>query len=69
MGWCNSGAAACVSSLRGRSQCGPAGAGIPAGDAGCLLDTLTEHYSSPGRLADYRWRFERISGGQGKICP
>ena len=27
---------------------------------GVLLDTLTEHYSSPGRLADYRRRFERI---------
>ena len=28
---------------------------------GVLLDTMTEHYSSPGRLADYRRRFERIS--------
>ena len=28
---------------------------------GVLLDTLTEHYSSPGRFADYRRRFERIS--------
>ena len=26
-----------------------------------LLDALTEHYSSPGRLADYRRRFERVS--------
>ena len=29
-----------------------------------LLDTLREHYSSPGRLADYRWQFERISRGR-----
>ena len=28
---------------------------------GVLLDALTEHYSSPGRLADYRRRFERVS--------
>ena len=28
---------------------------------GVLLDTMTEHYSSPGRLADYRRRFEGIS--------
>ena len=28
---------------------------------GVLLDTLSEHYSSPGKLADYRRRFERIS--------
>ena len=30
-----------------------------------LLDVLTEHYSSPGRLADYRRRFERVSRGPG----
>ena len=29
--------------------------------SGVLLDVLTEHYSSPGRLADYRRRFERVS--------
>ena len=28
---------------------------------GSLVDALTEHYSSPGRLADYRRRFERVS--------
>ena len=28
---------------------------------GGLVDALTEHYSSPGRLADYRRRFERVS--------
>ena len=28
---------------------------------GVLLDMLPEHYSSPRRLADYRWRFGRIS--------
>ena len=33
---------------------------------GVLLDTLTEHYSSPGRLADYRRRFERISRKPGE---
>ena len=25
------------------------------------MDALTEHYSSPGRLSDYRRRFERVS--------
>ena len=34
--------------------------------SGVLLDTLTEHYSSPGRLADYRRRFERISQRPGE---
>ena len=29
--------------------------------SGVLLDVLTEHYSSPGRLADYRRRFEKVS--------
>ena len=29
--------------------------------SGVLLDVLTEHYNSPGRLADYRRRFERAS--------
>ena len=29
--------------------------------SGVLLDALTEHYSSPGRLADHRLRFERVS--------
>ena len=28
---------------------------------GVLLDALTEHYSSPGRLADYGRQFERVS--------
>ena len=28
---------------------------------GGLVDALTEHYSSPGRLADHRRRFERVS--------
>ena len=28
---------------------------------GGLVDALTEHYSSPGRLADYQRRFERAS--------
>ena len=28
---------------------------------GGLVDALTEHYSSPGRLADYWRRFERVS--------
>ena len=29
--------------------------------SGVLLDALTEHYSSPGRLGDYRSHFERVS--------
>ena len=29
--------------------------------SGVLLDELTEHYCSPGRLADYRRRFKRVS--------
>ena len=29
--------------------------------SGVLLDVFTEHYSSPGRLADYRRQFERFS--------
>ena len=29
--------------------------------SGVLLDALTEHYCSPGRLADYRRQFERVS--------
>ena len=29
--------------------------------SGVLMDALTEHYSSPGRLADYRRHFVRIS--------
>ena len=33
---------------------------------GVLLDTLTEHHSSPGRSADYRRRFERISRRPGE---
>ena len=33
---------------------------------GVLLDTLSEHYSSPGRLVDYRRRFERISRRPGE---
>ena len=33
---------------------------------GVLLDTLTEHYSSPGRLADNRRRFERVSRKPGE---
>ena len=28
---------------------------------GVLFDALTEHYSSPGRLADYGRQFERVS--------
>ena len=61
MGWCDGGAAALVSPGGGRSECGPAGAGTPAGVAEGLVDALTEHYSSPGRLADCRRRFERAS--------
>ena len=33
--------------------------------SGVLLDALTEHYSSPGRLADYRRQFERVSRSPG----
>ena len=33
---------------------------------GVLLDALRENYSSPGRLADYRRRFERISRRPGE---
>ena len=33
---------------------------------GVLLEAMTEHYSSPGRLADYRRRFERISRRPGE---
>ena len=29
--------------------------------SGVVLDVLTEHYSSPGRLAEYRRWFERVS--------
>ena len=29
--------------------------------SGVLLDALTQQYSSPGRLADYRRQFERVS--------
>ena len=32
---------------------------------GVLLDALTEHYSSPGRLADDRCQFERVSRSPG----
>ena len=36
--------------------------------SGVLLDALTEHYSSPGRLTDYTRRFERVSPGfRGRI--
>ena len=35
--------------------------------SGVLLDALTEHYSSPGRLADYRRQFERVSRSPGYI--
>ena len=35
--------------------------------SGVLLDALMGHYSSPGRLADYRRRFERFPGCRGKI--
>ena len=34
--------------------------------SGVLLDVLTEHYSSPGRLADYRRQFERVSLSPGE---
>ena len=34
---------------------------------GVLLDALTEHYSSHGRMVDYRCRFERVSRMPGKI--
>ena len=38
----------------------------------CLVDALTAHYGSPGRLADYRRPFERTTrtagGGQCHIC-
>ena len=61
MGWCDGGSAAAVSSGGGRPERGPASAGTPAGAAGGLVDALTEHYSSPGRLADYRRRFQRAS--------
>ena len=61
MGWCVGDAAALVSSGGGRSERGPAGASTLAGVAGGLVDALTEHYSSPGRLADYQRRFERAS--------
>ena len=54
MGWCDGGAVALVSPGGGRLERGPAGAGTPAGVAGGLVDALTEQYSSPGRLADYR---------------
>ena len=29
------------------------------------MDALTEHYSSPGRLPDYRRQFERVSRSPG----
>ena len=32
---------------------------------GVLLDALTEHYTSPERLADYRRQFERVSRSPG----
>ena len=33
----------------------------PRGVSGVLLDALTEHYSSPGTLADNRRQFEKVS--------
>ena len=33
--------------------------------SGVLLDALTEHHSSPGRLADYRCQFQRVSRSPG----
>ena len=32
-----------------------------------LVGALTEHYGSPGRLADYRRQFEKEEGGRGSV--
>ena len=64
MGRCHGGSTACVSPQRGRPQHGAAGASTPAGAARSFV-ALTKHYSSPGRLADYRRQFDRVSRSPG----
>ena len=61
MGWCDGSTAALVSPGGGRPERGFTGAGTPAGVAGGLVAALTDNHSSPGRLADHRRRFERVS--------
>ena len=31
-----------------------------------LVDALSAHYGSPGRLADYRWQFEKMTRSAGE---
>ena len=54
-----------ASSRRGCSQRSPAGAGIPAGVARSFGGVLSEHYGSPGRLAEHKRQFERASRDAG----
>ena len=49
-------------------QCDGVAAAVPAprrASPGGLVDALTAHYSSPGRLADYRRQFDKISRAAG----
>ena len=50
---------------RGRSQRSPASAGISAGVARSFGGALSEHYGSPGILAECRRQFERVSRSPG----
>ena len=63
VGRCDRGAAA-VSFGGGCLECGAVPAPRRASRVG-LVDVLTAHYGSPGRLANYRRQFEKISRAAG----
>ena len=36
-------------------------AGVPAGHAGVLINSLSDHYNSLGRLAEYKRQFQWVT--------
>ena len=69
MGRCNCGAAAAFSFGRGCFECGSVGSAPRRASRVGLVDALTAHYGSPGRLADYRRQFEKITRAAGTDPP
>ena len=66
MGRCDRGIAAALSFGGGCLECGSVGSGTPASVAVRLVDALTAHYGSPGRLADYRRQFDKTTRTAGE---
>ena len=59
LGRCHSSSAAALSSGRGCTQRCFTGSGVSASGVRVLIKSLSDHYISPGRLAEYKCQFQR----------